>query len=217
MRIERFHRFVLIDNSSVQVWTRSTPDQYQAHHEEMYQLIRFATTSIMDAVAEGLAHLDYVESVVILDSNHLGGVKVSRAQRDDDRRWPHNGALTMTHADQTDHAKKPTHKMNHKWQKAADEAANMAAGWGPDGQAAAVAGIQNMYDAIANAEQTESARLDAAMVAFEQNTASLRQEIKGKGVPADVAAKVLDSLLQHTRDNLHGTILDSVKHGHKKD
>ena len=105
-------------------------------------------------------------------------------------------------------------KLNKDWQKAADEARQLA-GDDPAGQAAAVEGLQRMYDAIEGAPD-EAGRVQAALRAFAGNTIALADGVAQTGTSADEAIKMAEDLLKHTLKHIR-TIAHSVKHGHKKD
>lgn len=118
------------------------------------------------------------------------------------------------------------HKMNAEWQEAADEAAALIPA--PHASAAAsekaghddlkaesVAGIQRMFDAIADAGTDPKKRLVAALRAFAANTNALADGIEQSNTSVMEGVMIAFQLLTHTLVNFK-SIRSSVVNGHKK-
>lgn len=106
------------------------------------------------------------------------------------------------------------HKMNKDWQHAADEVKSVVHNAGEED----VAGIQHMYDAIADAGTDPKARALAALGAFADNTRKLQDAASAdSGTSAEEVVSMAKSLLSFTLKHFDSNIAHSVLHGHKKD
>jgi hypothetical protein len=107
---------------------------------------------------------------------------------------------------------KAKHKMNKKWQAASDQVKSLL----PAGGDQAAAGVQKMFDAIADAGTDPNARLQAALTVFSDNTLALRDAIHATNSTPAEGGQMAKALLQHTLTHFN-EIQDSVLNGHAKD